>query len=51
MALAFASSTLVTVLVIPAIYVVLRGKDDGPPERAPDTAKPPADTVPAQVCA
>ncbi len=46
-----ASSTLLTVLVIPAIYVVLRGKDDGQPEHAPDTAKSPADTAPAQVAA
>ena len=46
-----ASSTLLTVLVIPAIYVVLRGKDDGQPERAPDMAKSPADTAPEQMAA
>ncbi len=46
-----ASSTLLTVLVIPAIYVVLRGKDDDQHERASDTAKSCADTAPAQVSA
>jgi multidrug efflux pump subunit AcrB len=46
-----ASSTLLTVLVIPAIYVVLRGKDDDQPERASDTVKSCADTAPAQVSA
>ena len=46
-----ASSTLLTVLVIPAIYVVLGGKDDGQPERAPDTGRSPVETAPAQVCA
>ncbi len=44
-----ASSTLLTVLVIPAIYVVLRSKDDSRPERAPDVVKSPADKAPAPI--
>jgi multidrug efflux pump subunit AcrB len=41
-----ASSTLLTVLVIPAIYIVLRGKDRAPPESAPHEAQPHLETSP-----
>ena len=44
-----ASSTLLTVLVIPAIYVVLRGEDKGP--HAPEGAKPDRDMAPTQIAA
>ena len=46
-----ASSTLLTVLVIPAIYIVLRGKDGVPPEGTPHEGKPQLDTTPVQVTA
>ena len=46
-----ASSTLLTVLVIPAIYVVLRGKESAPPEDTPHETKPHLDTAPTEVAA
>ena len=47
-----ASSTLLTVLVIPAIYVVLRGKEGGaPPSDTPHEGKPQVDTAPKELTA
>ncbi len=46
-----ASSTLLTVLVIPAIYIVLRDKDSAPPDDASREAKPHPDAVTTQVAA
>ena len=47
-----ASSTLLTVLVIPAIYVVLRGKEGGaPPKDTPNEGKPHVETAPTELTA
>ncbi|MGB7913806.1 MAG: efflux RND transporter permease subunit, partial [Rhodomicrobium sp.] len=47
-----ASSTLLTVLVIPAIYVVLRGKEGGaPPKDTPNERKPHVETAPTELTA
>ena len=46
-----ASSTLLTVLVIPAIYVVLRGREDGSPPHALKPEEPHHETAPTQVAA
>jgi multidrug efflux pump subunit AcrB len=46
-----ASSTLLTVLVIPAIYVVLRGRDSVPPAHATQKPQRDLDTASAQSAA
>ena len=47
-----ASSTLLTVLVIPAIYVVLRGKEGGaPPSDTPHEGKSQVATAPEELTA
>jgi hypothetical protein len=47
-----ASSTLLTVLVIPAIYVVLRGEEGGaPPKDTPHEGNPPLETARTELMA
>jgi multidrug efflux pump subunit AcrB len=47
-----ASSTLLTVLVIPAIYVVLRGQEGGaPPKDTPNKGNPHVETEPTELTA